>query len=139
MKEQIITLTGDNFTSYQAGVHYGTATALKDCAAHAEKLEHHFRHQLSLLSASVLPVLPTDSALRISVNDLPNLSVGLVLMASQLMERSRAQAAIGTKIVNRLNYTLSIRDTLPARHSWLTVFFAVTTVLAVVYALTLSR
>jgi len=139
MKEQIITLTGDNFTSYQAGVHYGTATALRDCSAHAEKLDRHFRHQLSMMSAAMLEVLPPESALRVSVRDLPNLSVGLVLMASQLADKSREQAAIGTKIINRLNYTLSIRDLLPARHSWLTAFFAVTTVLAVVYALTLSR
>jgi len=136
--DQIITLTGDNFTSYQAGVHYGSAAALRDCAEHATKLERHFKHQLRLMSAAMLEALPPDHTLRVSVLDLPNMSGALSLMANQLQDKSRQHSSQGTKMVSRLNVSLTLRKVFH-RRGWPTVALALVMMVALVYALTLSK
>lgn len=139
MEDQIITLTGDNFVSYQAGVHYGSATALKDSAAHIRKLERHFGHQLQLMSAAMSKALPPDDPLQVTIRDLPNMSGALTFTADQMSGRAEQHTQTAQKIVHKLRKTMGTRQVVSKWGMW---WFALVWVLALaglLYALQPSR
>lgn len=140
MDDRLITLTGENFNSYQAGLHYGSATAFKDSSDHLRKLERHFKHKLALVAESVGKALPEDHPMQQTLRDLPNMSGTLTMTAEQLKQRAIQHSAEGARHVGQMNASVVVSETVVDWHKWLTVGLGASTIiLALAYALAMSR
>jgi hypothetical protein len=146
--DNMITLSGENFQCYQVGVHYGSASELKDVAEHTRNLAKRYQVQLQTLRDMVAKELHPDSPLHASLQELPNLAAALESTSTQLLARAASHSKAGReklKLIQVDNPAPPIPiqgpDSLPRYWHRLTAIalMALAFVFALLYALGSSR